>query len=97
MIAGSSLLRGVVLSVAVALGIQNHNDSVLDAQVVQSELELGVVGARIVDIKTGQFGRSHPDPYEILGGEFIHSLHRHVIGILSAAECVLYGTDRTRP
>jgi hypothetical protein len=65
-IAGSSILLAAVLSVAIVLGIQNHNDRVLGAQVAQSESELGVVGARIVDIKTRQFDRSQPDPYGIL-------------------------------
>ena len=55
-IAGSSILLGVVLSVAVALAIQRHNDRVLDAQVAQSESELRTLGAQIVAIKDRQFG-----------------------------------------
>lgn len=55
-IAGSSLLLGVLLSVAVTLGIQNHNDSVLGAQVAQSESELRTLGAQIAAIKDHQFG-----------------------------------------
>src|SRR5258708_11197303 len=55
-IAGSSIFLGVVLSVAVALGIQNHNDRVLGAQVAQSESELRTVGAQIAAIKDRQFG-----------------------------------------
>ena len=55
-IAGSSILLGVVLSVAVALAIQKHNDRVLDAQVAQSEAELRTLGAQIAAIKDRQFG-----------------------------------------
>ena len=55
-IAGSSILLGVVLSVAVALAIQRHNDGVLNAQVAQSESELRTLGAQIAAIKDRQFG-----------------------------------------
>src|SRR6266576_836760 len=55
-IAGSSIFLGVVLSVAVALAIQRHNDRVLDAQVAQSESELRTLGAQIAAIKDRQFG-----------------------------------------
>ena len=55
-IAGSSILVGVVLSVAVALAIQRHNDRVLNAQVAQSESELRTLGAQIAAIKDRQFG-----------------------------------------
>src|SRR5713101_6064214 len=55
-IAGSSIPLGVVLSVAVALGIQQHNDRVLGAQVAQSESELRTLGAQIAAIKDRQFG-----------------------------------------
>ncbi len=55
-IAGSSILLGVVLSVAVALAIQKHNDRVLDAQVAQSESELRTLGAQIAASKDRQFG-----------------------------------------
>src|SRR5437899_3257965 len=54
-IAGSSILL-VVLSVAVALAIQRHNDRVLNAQVAQSESELRTLGAQIAAIKDRQFG-----------------------------------------
>ncbi len=46
----------MVLIVAIALGIQSHNDRVLGAQVVQSESELRTVGAQIAAIKDHQFG-----------------------------------------
>jgi len=46
----------VVLSVAVALAIQRHNDRVLNAQVAQSESELRTLGAQIAAIKDRQFG-----------------------------------------
>jgi len=55
-IAGSSILLGLILSVAIALGIQNHNDSVLGAQVAQSESELRTLGAQIAAIKDHRFG-----------------------------------------
>src|SRR5258708_30626115 len=55
-IAGSSIFLGVVLSIAVALGIQAHNDRVRGGQVAQSESELRTVGAQIAAIKDDQFG-----------------------------------------
>ena len=55
-VAGSSIFLAVVLSVAVALAIQKHNDRVLDAQVAQSESELRTLGAQIAAIKDRQFG-----------------------------------------
>ena len=55
-IAGSSMFLGVVLSVAVALAIQRHNDRVLNAQVAQSESELRTLGAQIAAVKDRQFG-----------------------------------------
>jgi len=55
-IAGSSIVLAAVLSVAITLGIQNHNDRVLSARIAQSESELSVVGAKIAAIKDHQFG-----------------------------------------
>lgn len=55
-IAGSSLLLAAVLGVALALGIQKHNDRVLGAQVAQSESELRILGAQIAAVKDHQFG-----------------------------------------
>ncbi len=54
--AASSIVFTLVLIVAIALGIQNHNDRVLGAQVAQSESELRTVGAQIAAIKDRQFG-----------------------------------------
>jgi uncharacterized protein YbgA (DUF1722 family) len=54
-IAGSAILLVAVLSVAVALGIQDHNDRVLSAQVAQSESKLRTLGAQIAAIKDHQF------------------------------------------
>lgn len=54
-IAGSSLVLAAALSVAITLGIQTHNDRVLDAQVAQSESELRALGAQIAAIKDHQF------------------------------------------
>lgn len=56
LIAGSSILLAVAVSVAATLGIQNHNDSVLDAQAAQNESELRTLGAQIAAIKDHQFG-----------------------------------------
>ena len=44
-----------VLSVAVALGIQDHDDRVLETQVAQRESELRTLGAQIAGIKDHQF------------------------------------------
>jgi septal ring factor EnvC (AmiA/AmiB activator) len=55
-IAGSSIVLAAVLSVAITLGIQNHNDRVLSARIAQSESELSAVGAQIASIKDHQFG-----------------------------------------
>jgi len=54
--AASSIVFTLVLIVAIALGIQNHNDRVLGAQVAQSESELRTVGAQIAAVKDRQFG-----------------------------------------
>ncbi len=54
--AASSIVFTLLLIVAIALGIQNHNDRVLGAQVAQSESELRTVGAQIAAIKDRQFG-----------------------------------------
>jgi hypothetical protein len=55
-IAGASILLAAALSIAITLGIQDHNDRVLGAQVVQSESELRALGAQIAAIKDHQFG-----------------------------------------
>jgi len=55
-VAGSAILLVAVLSVAVILGVQDHNDRVLGAQVVQSESELRALGTQIAAIKDHQFG-----------------------------------------
>ena len=54
-IAGSAILLVAVLSVAVALGIQDHDDRVLETQVAQRESELRTLGAQIAGIKDHQF------------------------------------------
>jgi len=54
--AASSIVFTLVLIIAIALGIQSHNDHVLGAQVAQSELELRTLGAQIAAIKDHQFG-----------------------------------------
>jgi hypothetical protein len=50
----SDRFRGL-LSVAIALGIQNHDDHLLTAQITQTEAELRAIGARITDIKDHDF------------------------------------------
>jgi hypothetical protein len=54
-IAGSSVVLAAMLSVAIALGIRDHNDRVLGDQVAQSESDLRTVGAQIAGIKDRQF------------------------------------------
>ena len=55
-IVGASILLAAAVSIAIALSIQDHNDRVLGAQVVQSESELRALGAQIAAIKDHQFG-----------------------------------------
>jgi hypothetical protein len=55
-IGGASILLAASVSIAIALGIQDHNDRVLGAQVVRSESELRALGAQIAAIKDHQFG-----------------------------------------
>src|SRR6266849_4219976 len=50
-----SLLVASALGVAVVLGVQNHQDHVLAAQITQTEAELRAMGARIADIKDHEF------------------------------------------
>lgn len=55
-IAGASILLAAAVSISIALGIQDHNDRVLGARVVQSESDLRALGAQIAAIKDHQFG-----------------------------------------
>jgi len=50
-----SLLVASALGVAVVLGVQNHEDHVLTAQITQTEAELRLMGARIANIKDHEF------------------------------------------
>src|SRR5216684_1452906 len=50
-----SLLVASALGVAVVLGVQNHEDHVLTAQITQTESELRATGARIAHIKDHEF------------------------------------------
>jgi hypothetical protein len=50
-----SLMGGGVVAVLIALGIQDHDDHVLAAQMIQSEAGLKTTGARIADIKDHEF------------------------------------------
>jgi len=49
------IVTGSVLGVAVVLGIQNHEDHVLTAQITQTEAELRLMGSRIANIKDHEF------------------------------------------
>jgi len=51
----SLIVAGAVLSPAVSIGIQHHNDRLLSAQLIQSEVELQTTGVRIADIKDHKF------------------------------------------
>ena len=51
----SMIVSVVVVTVVVAIAIQHHNDRLLSAQLIQSELELQTTGARTewVDVVSG--------------------------------------------
>ena len=51
----SLIVSVVVLTVVVAIAIEHHNDRLLSAQLIQSEVELQTTGARIADIKDHKF------------------------------------------
>jgi hypothetical protein len=51
----SLILAGAFLAVVVAIGIQHHNDRLLSARLIQSEVELQTTGATIADIKDHKF------------------------------------------
>jgi len=50
-----SLIVASVLSIVTVLGIQNHEDHVLTAQITQTEAQLRALGAQIADIKDHEF------------------------------------------
>src|SRR5258707_5624634 len=50
-----SLIVASVLSIVAVLGIQNHEDHVLTAQITQTEAQLRALGAQIADIKDHEF------------------------------------------
>ncbi len=50
-----SLIVASVLSIVTVLGIQNHEDHVLTAQITQTEAQLRALGAHIADIKDHEF------------------------------------------
>jgi hypothetical protein len=51
----SLVLLGIALTIAIAVGIHDHSDHVLAAQMTQSEARLKTTGARIADIKDREF------------------------------------------
>jgi hypothetical protein len=50
-----ALIAASALGVAIVLGVQNHEDHVLSAQITQTEAELRATGARIANIKDHDF------------------------------------------
>jgi len=50
-----SLIVASALGVAILLGVQNHEDHVLTAQITQTEADLRVIGDRIANIKDHEF------------------------------------------
>lgn len=55
MIVISLIVSVAVLTVVVAIALQHHNDRLLSAQLIQSEVELQTTGTRIADIKDHKF------------------------------------------
>src|SRR5450759_4295006 len=55
MIVIALIVGGGVVAVLVAIAIQNHDDHVLTAQMIQTETDLKTTGARIADIKDRHF------------------------------------------
>lgn len=51
----SLIIVAAVVAIVIAVGIQNHNDRLLSAQLIQSEVELQTTGASIADIKDHKF------------------------------------------
>src|SRR5713226_496226 len=50
-----SLIVASALGVAILLGVQNHEDHVLTAQITRTEADLRVLGGRIANIKDHEF------------------------------------------
>jgi hypothetical protein len=49
------VIVATALGVAILLGVQNHDDHVLTAQITQTEADLRVLGGRIANIKDHEF------------------------------------------
>jgi len=49
-----ALVVASALGVGIVLGVQNHEDHVLSAQITQTEAQLRALGAQIADIKDHQ-------------------------------------------
>jgi len=83
MIVIALIVGGGVVAVLVAIAIQNHDDHVLTAQMIQTETDLKTTGARIADIKDRHFtsmadyvnAYSHVAP---LLDDYDHKLHEYV-------------------
>jgi len=50
-----ALVVASALGVGIVLGVQNHEDHVLSAQITQTEVQLRALGAQIADIKDHEF------------------------------------------
>jgi hypothetical protein len=83
MIVIALIVGGGVVAVLVAIAIQNHDDHVLTAQMIQTETDLKTTGARIADVKDRHFtsmadyvnAYSHVAP---LLDDYDHKLHEYV-------------------
>jgi hypothetical protein len=83
MVVVSLIVTGAVVAGVVALWIQNHEDQALTAQMLQTELDLKTMGARIADIKDHWFGSmaDYINAYarvEPLLNDYDHKLHEYV-------------------
>jgi hypothetical protein len=83
MVVVSLIVTGGVVAGVVALGIQNHEDQALTAQMLQTESDLKTMGSRIADIKDHRFGSmaDYINAYarvEPLLSDYDHKLHEYV-------------------
>jgi hypothetical protein len=83
MIVISLIVAGGVVSILISLGIQNHDDHVLTAQMLQTETDLKTMGGRIAEIKDHRFGSmaDYINAYarvEPLLNDYDHTVHEYV-------------------
>jgi hypothetical protein len=77
------LSAGGVVFASIALGIQNHDDHVLTAQMLQTETDLKTMGGTIVEIKDHRLGSmaDYINAYarvEPLLNDYDHTVHEYV-------------------